>query len=254
MACLLQPECNFLHGYFRCKLPVEVVDVEVKITSMQGTHIFRRDRMTQLVRCVPWTPNLQPHPNMVKKMRTFLEVENKMGPIIPAPANQYRLPLPEMNPNVRKGNVTKKRRTVTPKRKFRPIAPKATATCSPLPKTPPKKSSNAAAASMPMTARQDTPWPGTGNMSGNLFQDRNWLLPKDFWPQRKRKKWQSPTQNKKTKWRNKIPKRKSVVGGLDALYAKHRRKRPILPIKRNQWKINSNRNPYPNHKQYGPTL
>ena len=22
MACLLQPECNFLHGYFRCQLPV----------------------------------------------------------------------------------------------------------------------------------------------------------------------------------------------------------------------------------------
>ena len=37
MACLLQPECNFLYGFFRCKLPVEVVDVEVKITSMQGT-------------------------------------------------------------------------------------------------------------------------------------------------------------------------------------------------------------------------
>ena len=41
MACLLQPECNFLHGFFRCKLQVEVVDVEVKIMSMQGTHIFR---------------------------------------------------------------------------------------------------------------------------------------------------------------------------------------------------------------------
>ena len=40
MACILQPECNFLHGYFRCQLPVEVVDVEVKITSMQGTHIL----------------------------------------------------------------------------------------------------------------------------------------------------------------------------------------------------------------------
>ena len=23
MACLLQPECNFLHGFFRCKLPVK---------------------------------------------------------------------------------------------------------------------------------------------------------------------------------------------------------------------------------------
>ena len=41
MACLLQPDCNFWHGFFRCKLPVEVVDVEVKITSMQGAHILR---------------------------------------------------------------------------------------------------------------------------------------------------------------------------------------------------------------------
>ena len=178
MACLLQPECNFLHGYFRCKLPVEVVDMEVKITSMQGMHIFRRDRMTQLVRCVPWTPNLCLHPNRVKKTRTFLEVESKMGPIIPAPANQYRLPLPEMNPNVRKGNATKKRRTVTPKRKFRPVAPKATVT--PLPKTPPKPASNVAAASTPTMVRQDTPWPSVGTMSGNLFKDRNWLLPKDY--------------------------------------------------------------------------
>ena len=90
MARLLQPECNFLHGYFRCKLPVEVVDVEVKVMSMQGTHIFRRDWMTQLVRCIPWTANLCLHLNIVKKMKTFLEVENKMGPIIPAPASQFR--------------------------------------------------------------------------------------------------------------------------------------------------------------------
>ena len=180
MACLLQPECNFLHRYFRCKLPVEVVDVEVKIMSMQGMHIFRRDRMTQLVRCVLWTPNLCLYPNMVKKMRTVLEVENKMGPIIPALANQYRPLLPEMNPNVRKGNATEKRRTVTLKRKFRPVAPKATVMHSPLPKTPPKPASNAAATSTPMMVRQDTPWPGAGNMSGNLFQDRNWLLPKDY--------------------------------------------------------------------------
>ena len=169
-----------------------------------------------------------------------------MGPIIPAPANQYRMPLPETNPNVRKGNATKKRRTVTLKRKFIPVAP--TATVTPLPKTPPKPASNAAAASMPMMVRQDTPWPSAGTMSGNLFQDRNWLLPKAIWPQRKRKKWQSPTQKKKIKQRNRIPKRKSVVRGLDALYARHRRKKPILPINRNQWKTNSNRNSYPKCK------
>ena len=169
MACLLQPECNFLHRYFRCKLPVEVVDMEVKVTSMQGTHIFRRDQMTQLARCVPWTPNLNPYPNMIKMMKIFLEVENKMGPIIQALANQYRLPLPEMNPNVRKGDTTKKRKRVTPKRRFRPATPKATVTCSPLLQAPPKPTSNAATASAPTTVTQDTPWPGAGKMSGNLF-------------------------------------------------------------------------------------
>ena len=28
--------------------------------------------------------------------------------------------------------------------------------------------------------REDTPWPSTGKMSGNLFEDRNWLLPKNY--------------------------------------------------------------------------
>ena len=148
--------------------------MEVKVTSMQGTHIFRRNRMTQLVTCVLWTPNLCLHLNMIKKMKTFLEVENKMRPIIPELANQYRLPLPEMNPSVRKCDVTKKRKRVTPKRRFRPATPKATVTYSPLPQAPPKPTSNVATASVPTTVRQDTPWPSTGKMSGNLFQDRNW--------------------------------------------------------------------------------
>ena len=67
MACLLQPECNFLHGYFRCKLPVEVVDMEVKVMSMQETHIFRRYQMTQLIRCVPWTTKLHLHQTLSKR-------------------------------------------------------------------------------------------------------------------------------------------------------------------------------------------
>ena len=122
MACLLQPECNFLHGFFTCKLPVEVVDVEVKITSMQGTHIFRRDRTTQLIKCTPWSTRLHLHPTIIKKMKTLLEVENKMGPI-QAPGSQFRPPLPDTNPNVRKDNVTEKRNRATSKKKFRPATP-----------------------------------------------------------------------------------------------------------------------------------
>ena len=134
MACLLQPECNFLHDFFRCKLLVEVVDVEVKITSMQGTHIFRRDQTTQLIKCTPWSTRLCPHPTIIKKMKTFLEVEGKMGP---APISQFRPPLPDTNPNIRKDNVAEKRKRAAPKR-FRPATPKPTTTHLPLPEAPPK--------------------------------------------------------------------------------------------------------------------
>ena len=176
MACVLQPECNFLHGFFKCKLPVEVVDVEVKITSMQGMHIFRRDRMTQLTKCTPWSMRLHLHLTIVKKMKIFLEVENKMGPIIPVPANQFRPPLLETNPNVRKNDMTEKRKRATPKKKFRPAAPKITTMCHPLPEAPLKPKSSASS----VPAGEDTPWPGTGKMLGNLFKGRNWLLPKDY--------------------------------------------------------------------------
>ena len=142
---------------------------------MQGMHIFRRDRMTQLIRCTPWSIRLHLHPTIIKKIRTFLEVENKMGPIIPAPASQCRPPLPETNPYVRKNDMAEKRKRATPKKKFRPATPKITAVCPPLLEAPPKPKSDASLAPM----REDTPWPGAGKMLGNLFKYRNWLLPKD---------------------------------------------------------------------------
>ena len=110
MACLLQPECNFLYGFFRCNLPIEVVDVEVKITSMQGTHIFRRDQTMQVIKCTPWSTRLCPHPTIIKKMKTFLEVEGKMwSELQPQPAI-FRAPLPNTNPNIRKDNAAEKRK------------------------------------------------------------------------------------------------------------------------------------------------
>ena len=176
MECLLQPECNFLHRFSRCKLPVEVVEVEVKFTSMQGLHIFRRDRTTQLIKCTPWSMKLCLHPTIVKKMKTFLEMENKMGLIIPGPVNQLRPPLSETNPNVSKSDMTEKRKTAVPKKKFRPATPKITMMCPHLPEAPPKLKSSASSAPV----REDTPWPSADKMLGNLFEDRNWFFPKDY--------------------------------------------------------------------------
>ena len=59
---VLYPECNFLHGYFRCQLPVEMLDVEVKVKTMQGIHMFRRDRTSQVINCNPWSTKLCPYP------------------------------------------------------------------------------------------------------------------------------------------------------------------------------------------------
>ena len=75
---------------------------------MHGTHIFRQDWTTQLIKCTPWNTRLCPHPTIIKKMKTFLEVEGKMGLI---PASQFG---PDTNPNIRKDNATEKKKSSDP--------------------------------------------------------------------------------------------------------------------------------------------
>ena len=163
--CLLQPECYLLHGYFRCKLPVEVVDVEVKITSIQGTHMLRQDCTTQLIRSTPWNTRLCPHPTIIKKLKTFVEVDGKMGLI---PASQSRPPLSDTNPNIRKDNAMEKRKRAAPKM-FRPsAAPKPTAAQLPAtvsqapakPKTDVPENRPPPLENIPI--HESTPWPGAG--------------------------------------------------------------------------------------------
>ena len=48
----------------------------------------------------------------------------------------------------------------------------------PLLQTAPKPTNGASSA--PVTVRENTPWPSAGKMLGNLFEERNWALPKDY--------------------------------------------------------------------------
>ena len=79
MACILKPECNFLHGYFRCLLAIEPMDVEVKHKMLRSIHTFRRDQTTQVISCNPWSTRLYPYPSLIRKMKTYLELEGKLG-------------------------------------------------------------------------------------------------------------------------------------------------------------------------------
>ena len=111
-----------------------------------------------MIKCAPWNTRLCPLPTMIKKMKTFLEVEGKKGPM---PTSQFRPPLPDTNPNIRKDNAAEKRKRAAPK-KFRPAAPKPTATHLPLPEAPPKPK-NDVPDSQPLPSVpvcKSTPWPG----------------------------------------------------------------------------------------------
>ena len=165
--------------------------MEVKITSMQGTHIFRRDRTTQLIKCTPWSTRLCSHPTIIKKMKTFLEVEGRMGPIPQPASSQYRSPQLDTNPNIRKDTAVEKRKRAAPTKRFRPSAastPSRTAV------HPPGTVSKAPASVTPQTDASEnrppplkdvpvcksTPWPNAGKMLGHLFEDRHWLLPPNY--------------------------------------------------------------------------
>ena len=116
-------------------------------------------------------------------MKTFLEVEGKMSLI---PASQFRPPLPDTNPNIRKDNAVEKRKRAASKR-FRPSAAPKPTTAQPIatvsqapakPKTDVPENRPPPLENVPV--HESTPWPGAGKVSGNLFEDRNWLLPPNY--------------------------------------------------------------------------
>ena len=132
-------------------------------------------------------------------MRTFLELEGKLGLKSQSPSIQLRPSQPDTNPNARKGGkVTEKGMRIAPTKRFRA-------------KIAAKPRSNEVTVQPPMTvskgptdlknqtpSQEGTPenrppplegapictgtlWPKAGKMSGNLFKIRkDWLIPPNY--------------------------------------------------------------------------
>ena len=128
-------------------------------------------------------------------MRTFLEVEGKLGPLPQSSSNQYRPPQPDTNPNVRKVNKsTEKRKRVAPTKRFRAnIAMKPNEAVAQPPTTISKAPTDIKIQAQEETPEnrpppledapihKSTPWPKAGKMSRNLFKERkDWLLPPSY--------------------------------------------------------------------------
>ena len=106
-----------------------------------------------------------------------------------------------------------------------------------------------------VTVREDIPWPGTGKMSGNLFEERNWVLAKDYLAIEGKKEDATvakppPKEEHKMGEQTSNQKEENVVGDPIALSVRPKRKMLILPTYKNRWMSNS-RSLYPNHKSEG---
>ena len=173
-------------------------------------------------------------------MKTFLEVENKMGTIIQSSRliNQTRPPLPITNPNVNRSDNAERRKTIMPKRKFRPV----TTANPPVSQVSPKPDYEIP----PAAARTSTPWPGAGRTAGSITDDRKWLLPNGY-PAIQDKNndndISSPKENAKpdTPLISEGPKKENVDGD------------PIAPFVQEKKEENPQNRPLPNPQTQKPT-
>ena len=150
----------------------------------------------QVIKCNPWSTRLHPHPTIIKKMKTYLELEGKLGPKPQPQSNQFRPPQPNTSPHVRKDSKQpQKRNKLIPTKNYkvkviaRPDSSNATVQ-PPLtnPKAPvnsegQKPSTDGMPGNNPPPL-ENTPvctsssWPKAGKMSGNLFKLRkDWPIP-----------------------------------------------------------------------------
>ena len=122
-------------------------------------------------------------------MKTYLELEEKLGPKPQSQTNQFRPPLPNTNPQIRKESKTaEKRKRLSPTKKLKAVArpnsgnttmqpPHESALVNPQNKQPPTSESNPPPLE-DASVSAGTPWPGAGKMSSNLFEIRkDWPVP-----------------------------------------------------------------------------
>ena len=110
-------------------------------------------------------------------MKTFLKVEGKWVQCLLASLGPHCLiPTPTL------GRTMAQRREREQQPRFRPAAAKPTVSCLPIPEAPPKPKTDVPDSRSPpsVPVHESTPWPGAGKVSGNLFKDRNWLLPPNY--------------------------------------------------------------------------
>ena len=73
----IRAQCDFIFYNFHCTLPRDTMDVEVTIWTVDGIHTYRKDRMTQVALCSPWSRQVKPFPSLRKKIAEYQEEKRR---------------------------------------------------------------------------------------------------------------------------------------------------------------------------------
>ena len=71
MACKLSMQYNLVYRFLKCALPKDMIDVDLKVCTLKGIHMFKKDYKSQTSKCSPWRAQVKPYPSIKKKMVEF---------------------------------------------------------------------------------------------------------------------------------------------------------------------------------------
>ena len=72
MACELQMQCDLVHGFLKCSLPEDTVDVDLKFCTLKRYSYVQKDHKSQTTKYSLWGTQVQPCPSLKKKMVKFM--------------------------------------------------------------------------------------------------------------------------------------------------------------------------------------
>ena len=62
MACEISMQCNLVHRFLKCAIPGDTIDVDLKVHTLKGIHMFKKDYKSQTSKCSLWEQRYSPTP------------------------------------------------------------------------------------------------------------------------------------------------------------------------------------------------
>ena len=72
MSCELTHNCDLIFGILNTNLPKDTIDVFLKVHTLLGIYIYKKDRSTQVSKYSPLGSEVKPFPSLQKKITEFL--------------------------------------------------------------------------------------------------------------------------------------------------------------------------------------